>query len=273
MTPISLVFLFLAAFPVMLAGSPPESSAVRSRLVEAKAKVMSADYRADLAELASLRSQIEPLKDDPELGYLADYWSGYASWRIAMNGASAAGATMSRDDLQAHLERAVADFESSTRKKNDFADSFAAAASVHGWLTSLHRDDPDLMRLHLDSSRRLLTKAEELEPNNPRVLWVRGGIYLFAPPAYGGSTEKAIEIYRKQADVSGPLMPHSPLPDWGKSEALMSLAFAHLSQPTPDLDAATKEAQAALVLAPHWSYVRDVLVPQIDQKRKVKGEK
>ncbi len=257
----------------MLVAAPPESSAVRSRLVEAKAKLMSADYRADLAELASLRSQLEPLKDDPELGYLADYWRGYASWRIAMNGAgTGAGATMSRDELQAHLERAVADFESSTRKKNDFADSFAAAASVHGWLASLHRDDPDLMRLHLDSSRRLLARAEELEPNNPRVLWVRGGNYLFAPPAYGGSTEKAIEIYRKQADVSGPLMPHSPLPDWGKAEALMSLAFAHLNQPIPDLDAATKEARAALVLAPRWSYVRDVLVPQIDQKRRVKGE-
>jgi hypothetical protein len=263
----SLVVLFFVAagFPLNLAGSPSASSSTTRKLTSLKARLMSADYRADLAELASLRNQIAPLKDDPDLGYLADYWSGYASWRLAINGANA---RMSPEDLKAHLERAVADFESSIGKKGDFADAFAAAASVHGWLTSLHRDDPAVMRQHLDRSARLLAKAEELEPRNPRVLWVRGGVFLFAPPAYGGSTERAIETYRLQADSSGPLMPDSPSPDWGKAEALMSLAYAHLNQKEPDLNAATQEARAALDIEPHWSYVRDILRPQIDARRK-----
>jgi hypothetical protein len=261
----TILIFFPAAFPLLLLGAPPESSAVRAKLVDAKVKVMAADYGADLTALASVRRQLEPLKDDPALGYLADYWSGYASWRIAINGANA---SMSQDDLRAHLGRAVADFETSARKKDDFADAFAAAASVHGWLTSLNRADPDVMKAHMETFKRMLARAEELEPNNPRVLWVRGGYFLFAPPTYGGSTEKAIEIYRKQAASSGPLTPDSPFPDWGKAEALMSLAFAHFSQPTPDLEAAAKEAHEALTLAPHWSYVRDILAPQIEEKRK-----
>ena len=64
-------------------------------------------------------------------------------------------------------------------------------------------------------------------------------------------------------EVAPPPDPGSPLPDWGKPEALMSLAYAHLNGAPPDLDAAEREARAALALQPEWSYVRDVLLPQI----------
>jgi len=47
----------------------------------------------------------------------------------------------------------------------------------------------------------------------------------------------------------------------------MSLAYAHLSQPAPDLESAEKEARAALGLQPGWSYVKDILLPQIEKAR------
>ena len=124
----------------------------------------------------------------------------------------------------------------------------------------------------IETSKRFLTRAEALEPANPLVLWVRGGVFLFAPPAYGGSPERAIETYRKQVDASGPLTPNSPLPDWGKPEALMSLAYAQMIKSTPDLDAATDNARAALKLQPQWHYARDILMPQIEAKRKQMAE-
>lgn len=95
------------------------------------------------------------------------------------------------------------------------------------------------------------------------MLWVAGGDLLFKPPQWGGSTERAIEIYVRAADVAGAPQPDSPLPDWGKPEAIMALAYAHMIQKAPDLAAAEKEARAALCLQPQWSYVRDVLLPQI----------
>jgi len=36
-----------------------------------------------------------------------------------------------------------------------------------------------------------------------------------------------------------------------------------LNEKTPDLAAADRYAQQALVLVPYWHYVRDLLVPQI----------
>jgi hypothetical protein len=67
---------------------------------------------------------------------------------------------------------------------------------------------------------------------------------------------------------SKPLEPKSPLPDWGRAEALMTLANAHIMKASPDVDAAAVEASEALRLQPDWHYVRDVLMPQIEAKRK-----
>jgi hypothetical protein len=234
--------------------------AIRLRLVTAKAKIMSADYRADLSELTHLREEVVPLFDDPDVGYLARYWAGLANWRIAMNGANR---KMSGDDLRAHLEQAETDFEASIRQRTDFADGYAAAASVNGWLSSFYKNDAATMRDHVTKDRNFIARAKELEPNNPRVLWVDAGNFFFTPPAYGGNEERGIETYRRAADAAGATDSGSPLPDWGKAEAIMALAYAHLNQRSPDIRAAAEEAQEALRLQPEWSYVRDILLPQI----------
>ncbi len=240
-------------------------SRVERKLVSIKADVMSADYRADLPELASLRLRAAALSDDRNFGYLADYWSGFASWRTILNGT---GTKMTRDEAKSHLEHAVADFESSIRKKNDFADGYAAAAAVHGWLAAYNSANPAAMNAEIENYKRLLNRALELEPANPRVLWIQAVPYRVMPPERGGNLDRAIELYHKMVENSGPLTPQSPLPDWGKVEGLMSLASAHISKPSPDVNAAEEEARAALQLQPDWHYVRDILIPQIDAKRK-----
>ncbi|MFL6199618.1 MAG: hypothetical protein ACJ76J_10605 [Thermoanaerobaculia bacterium] len=231
------------------------------RLVTVKPKLMSADYRGDLDELARLREEVLPLASNPALGYLAHYWAGFASWRIAINGANQG---MSVPDLIANLEKAAANFETSIRLKDDFADGYAAAASVNGWLGAFDmRNNPSETPERIKKFWSLLARATDLEPDNPRVLWVKAVPLLVLPPDKGGNLKGAIELYRRMDEVSQAKSDTgSPLPDWGKPEALMSLAFAHLQQ--SDLTSAREEAQAALRLQPDWSYVRDILVPQIE---------
>ena len=240
-------------------------SRVERRLVAIKAALMSADYRGDLAELGALRTQAAEMSDDANFGYLADYWSGFASWRIVVNGA---GAKLSIDDSKANLAHAAIDFESSVRKKSDFADGWASAAAVHGWLAAYNRADQTAMNQEIEIFKRDIDRALALEPNNPRVLWIQAVPYLVLPPERGGNIDHAIELYQKMIENSKPLEPKSPLPDWGKPEALMTLANAHIMKASPDVDAATVEASEALRLQPDWHYVRDVLMPQIEAKRK-----
>src|SRR2546422_4280154 len=62
------------------------TTAAAQELAKLKAKLMSADYRADIDELSRLRDDVARLGNDQDLGYLAHYWSGFASWRMAING-------------------------------------------------------------------------------------------------------------------------------------------------------------------------------------------
>src|SRR5262249_16041957 len=116
-------------------------------------------------------------------------------------------------------------------------------------------------------SQTLFERASALDPENPRVLWAKGAFLLYTPASQGGSTAGAIQVYRHMLEMSEQrgVTPASPLPDWGKPEALMSLAFAHSRLTPPDLRAALDEANAALKIEPDWSYVRDILKPRLEQ--------
>ena len=240
----------------------PTTNATARKLVAAKARLMSADYRADLIDLARVRGEIAPLRNDPQFGYLASYWTGYASWRWAIN-SMAKGIAL--DETRAHVADAIADFEASLTLREDFADSLAAAASTHSWMGTLLTDhDPAVA--HFTRANLLMARAFARAPDNPRVLWVQGGFYLFKPKAYGGDPARAEEIYTRQVQTAPPLDGASPFPDWGKAEGWMSLAYAHLNRKPPALHAATEEARSALALRPDWSYVKDVLLPQIEAR-------
>ncbi len=256
---------------VVICTQSPEGTSTRSapqslstpaarELAKLKAKVMAADYRANLEELARLRDELSPWRNDREVGYLAHYWSGFASWRLAINGANH---EMKVEELTTNLKKAATEFYSAMRLKDDFADAYAAAALVNSWVAMM----VDLEE-RLSLARALITRGTALDPENPRVLWTKGAFLLYAPQSQGGSIPGAIEVYRrmlKEADRRG-VNAESPCPDWGKPEALMSLAYAHTRLTPPDLRSARDEASAALKLEPEWSYVRDNLLPQIEQR-------
>ena len=238
---------------------------VISKLIALKGAVMSADYRADIPRLTALRTEAKALSGDSELGYLADYWSGYASWRIVVNGVNA---KMTAEEAKTNLNQAAEDFESSFGKKSDFADAYASAAAVHGWLAMYRMSDPDAMRREIDAYKLQINRALVLEPNNPRVLWIQAVPYAALPKERGGNIDRAMELYQAMLRNATTPNPDSPLPDWGRAEALMSLAYAEMAKPSPDLDAAMSNAKAAVRLQPEWHYVKDILMAQIEAKQK-----
>lgn len=229
-------------------------------LAAAKRAILSADYRADLAELKKQRAAVAAYDN-----YLAHYWAGFASWRLAMNGANQG---MPQAEMQAAVEDARAEFETSIKLRDDFADSYSAASAVTGWLISFNQKDPAKVRELATRARALLKRAKELGPDNPRVLWVEGGMLFGTPKQFGGDQQKAMEVYRHAVTVVETERVTDPAkPDWGKPEIQMALAYCHLNQEKPDVESARAEAKRALEMEPDWVYVRDVLLPQIEKKR------
>ena len=107
------------------------------------------------------------------------------------------------------------------------------------------------------------------EGDNPRVLWIKGGLQMVVPPASGGDWTKAAATLRKgvasawrQATAAPAPLPWAPA--WGGAENLMNLAYLHSHLPVPERAVALAYAEGALTKAPQWHYVRDVQLPMIE---------
>jgi tetratricopeptide (TPR) repeat protein len=251
-------------------GAPVESR--RESVTRLVVEIQRADYKGERAALRRLYKDLAPFADDKELGAKVRYWRGFALWRRAINGFND---SIDRSELEQDLEQAVSEFDKSLAKDLGFVDAKVGAASCLLNLVFLNQKDAARVRELLAKAVPLLKQAEAAEPENPRLLWVRGASRWYLPSERGGGEDKAIETYQKglKAAREQKRMSSDPLiPSWGEPELLMNLAWSNLNRSTPDLAAAEQYARSALALVPYWHYVRDILVPQIAAAKAKHGQ-
>jgi hypothetical protein len=254
--------------------TPLASDQARDQVVRIVAKIQRADYEADRSSLQQLHAELAPFVQNQKLAARVLYWRGFALWRRAINGfndkADAA-------DLQNDLQHALDEFAEATRIEPAFVDAKVGALSCTGLLAYSfpQQDTSSAKTAELIARSRALRKEIETEaPQNPRFLWVEGPIFRNVPPQYGGGQPKAIETYEKGLDSirSDKATGVDSLdPTWGEPELLMSLAWSKLNQTTPNANAAELDANSALKLVPYWHYVRDILLPQIQEAKLKSG--
>lgn len=109
-------------------------------------------------------------------------------------------------------------------------------------------------------------RALELGPGNPRVWMIRGTGALFTPSMFGGGADKA-ERYLREALKRFPQdRPAPPLPAWGYAESYAWLGQVYAKQER--WDNARAAYAAALRLEPEYTWVRDVLLPRLEEAQK-----
>ena len=70
-----------------------------------------------------------------------------------------------------------------------------------------------------------LSKAEKLDPENPRVSLLKAEDTYFTPEQFGGSKEKGLELFQKSLDQFKVYQSKTAMgPTWGKAEAEYFLA-------------------------------------------------
>lgn len=256
----------LLAWILALAALAPPAPARKSelRFTELVVAVRSADYRGDRAQLARLEAELGRLDAGPLTDY-RDYWRGFALWRRAMNGFNE---TPTPDDLGADLENAVARFRATLEKRPDWIEAKLALVGCWGNLIYLAGNDAEKRKAIFAESGPTFQWVMANAGDNPRALWIRGGMEFGAPPLVGGDFAKAAATlehgvacaWREALSNSG--VP-AWVPMWGGPENLMNLAYMYSHAKTPDRALALAYSSGALVAVPEWHYVRDVLLPQI----------
>jgi hypothetical protein len=263
-------FLFmLTAFVLSAAATelhPADKTSLalsRDSITRIVTQIQRADYEGDRPTLKRLRDELTPIPEDNKLASRVLYWRGFALWRKAINGFNE---SPTPTDLEEDLTQAVTDFKDSIARDSAFVEPEIGAVSSLGYLMYLNKKDQTRVQELLQQVSPLLKEAIATAPDNPRLLWVLGPIRWSSPPERGWGQDKALESYNKgleaartqKRDASDPLEP-----SWGEPELLMSLAWSNLNRTTPDLNAAERDAEAALKMVPYWHYVRDILMAQI----------
>jgi hypothetical protein len=257
-------------FALGAAGSSSEPA--RLAMTKIVPRIQKADYEDDRRALFTLAGEMERYTKEGPLASRALYWRGFAMWRRALNGFND---SVDRKELERDLTEAVRNFTEAAAKDPEFVDAKAAASMCLFSLAYMNKDDAPRRQALMTQAVQLAEEAKKAAPENPRVLWLRGGGEWWTPPERGGSQAKAIETYehglelaRKQkGSAKDPLEPTS-----GEPELLMTLAWAYSNRATPDIATAESNAMAALALVPNWHYVRDILLPQIRAKAAEAGD-
>jgi hypothetical protein len=231
------------------------------------AAIMRADYAGEREDLRRLAAELERIKA-PDIAPFREYWIGFALWRRALNGFNVnAPATEERADLEA----AVAAFKRALASKPGWLEPKVGIAGAVGSLLYLAQQAQDQARRQalLDEYLPTFRAMTEEGSDNPRALWIVGGVQFGAPPPVGGDAEKAaathrraLDAARKEALTRGDAPPW--VPAWGGPENLMNLAYLHTHSSLVNRPLALAYAQGALVAVPYWSYLKDILLPQIE---------
>jgi hypothetical protein len=243
----------------------PQPSKTEARLTELVAAVRSADYRGDRAALARLDAELGRL-DAGKLSDYREYWRGFALWRRALNGFNE---TPPPDDLGADLEKAIARFRAAMQAHPDWIEAQLAMVGCWGNMVYLAGNDAEKRKAIFAESGPTFKFIMANSGDNPRALWIRGGMEFGAPPPIGGDLAKAEATLRYgvgcawREALANPGRP-AWVPAWGGPENLMNLAYMHAHGKTPDRAAALAYAEGAVTAVPEWHYVRDVLMPQIE---------
>jgi len=255
-------FLIALIFIAVFFGAATASDDAGKQAARIVAQIQRADYEGDRAAMQRGYDELKPFMEDQKLASRIRYWRGFAQWRRAINGFNDA---IDPKELEQNLNSALDEFKIAMEKDPTFVDAKVGTISCLGYLAFMNRKDQARAKELVGQILALLKEADEMAPDNPRLIWVHGPILWNSPPERGGGQDKAIQNYQHGLEACSEIKTSDdPLePSWGKPELMMSLAYCYLNADSVDVSAAERYARNALEIVPYWHYVRDILLPQI----------
>jgi tetratricopeptide (TPR) repeat protein len=221
-----------------------------TRLIES---LKNASDAANREEIALLAHDFEEYFKDADIQKFARYYSAFA-WYTLYNLSEYDGIKPDKKWLDASIAHLLKAIEIDPA----FADAYALLAAEYGikagGLFSGMKYGP--------KSERVLQKAKELAPENPRVYLIEGIGEIYKPKIFGGGLEHALQSFEKAAKLFETYKPDSELdPQWGEAQVYAWIGQVYVKQnKRPE---ARKAYQKALEINPNYYWVKEKLLPEI----------
>lgn len=208
-------------------------------------------------DLLQGRALFERALAQVEDNYLCHYYLGYAYYRLSV-------LCNEEQKVSQYVEDGIEHLAKSIELKDDFSDSHALLSSLYGSKIIIN---PLLGMTLGPEAGKEISRANELNPNNPRAYLVHGISKYHTPPMWGGGVDKAIESLLKATSLYDSLPPpDSLMPDWGHDEAYLWLGNCYMRK--EDYKSAKLQFQKALQINPENGQVRDELLKEVEEKLK-----
>ena len=252
---------FPLALALLLAGTAPlTAQSSRDLLLEAK-DILEEGANFDSEEiLLQARAAFERLTGDEDLAMLAHYYAASAASELA-NILDESGQSGVRRAILGHVDYAIEHFEAAVALDSTFAEGWLLlSASYAQKITVKPLNAVGLGRRF----SRAMNRAEELEPDNPRVVLLRAITDYNLPRIVGGNKNRAVngllraaKLYRNE-NVTDPA-----LPSWGHDQTYARLGIAYMDR--GDFDEAREAFDEALSLNPDYQWISRTLLPSLDE--------
>ena len=228
-----------------------------SLLVSGKNILQQSVNENNLDSMYAARATFERALTDKNLSAWSHYYIALTDYRIA-NYLLAQG-KKNKDRASRHLKEAAEHLEEAIREDIIREDAKMIAVEVYALLSSVYGRQISLSGIKGmflgPKSGNLLKKAEQLAPDNPRVVLSAAISAFNTPKMWGGSKERAMEGFQRAAELFAREKPTAPIhPVWGHSETYAWLGIAYLDK--DERGAAQVAFEKALEIDPDNSWVK-----------------
>ncbi len=243
--------------PASSASSPLESTATDSLLRQVKTQIREATDKGSLDSLKQARAQAKQATGGKRKA-LAHYYTALADFRMINQ--------LPEDDEDRReqvIEDAIGHLKRATDTAPSMADAWALLSGCYGQMMGMN----PMQGMSLGpKSNEAMKKAKKHGPNNPRVWIIDGTSDFYTPSMFGGDKEQALEKFKKAAQLAEKESVQDPLmPSWGHARAYTWVGIAHME--AERYAKARTAFETALDLNPDDSWVKQVLLPKLDEKQ------
>lgn len=245
--------LVLLSFAVAISA---KAQSVEEAILSGKAMIDAALKQQISADLFKARAYFERMLASKQQEALVRYYLAYCDYRYVT--AYARREKDSEEQSEKYLDDAVTHLGAALKLDEKFAEAHGLLASCYGQQISTNF----LLGMTLGpKSNAAMSKALQLQPENPRLLMLDAISKHFTPAMFGGDKELALAGFKRSAEIFEKQTKTSTIqPDWGHAEAYAWIGVALLDQ---NKKAEAKTAlERALVIDPEFGWVKYVLLPQ-----------
>ena len=161
-----------------------------------------------IPEYVEIANQFERITQTEKTEWLPLYYASYAYIMISFQEPDNAKKDTYLDQAQKYLDQALA-----------IDPNESELYMLQGFLypSRINIDPMNRGMIYMGKMNTALDKSLELNPDNPRVYYLRATMTFHMPEAYGGGAAKALPFYKKADEKFKIYKPKTDLsPNWGK---------------------------------------------------------